>query len=985
MIEFRAVQDGERMDDSPVMSSVLRICRKCGAEIFADAPEGLCTACLFETGLGLLAPPSVAPGDSSAIASAKADDCGSVENTETSEANAALHIKKAPRPARTLADFGDYELLEEIGRGGQGVVYRARQKSLNRTVALKVIGLGHWATQAHIKRFRLEAEAAASLEHPGIVPIHEVGERDGSCYFSMKFVEGGQLDAVAKRQPMPVRRAVELIAKVGRTVHYAHEHHILHRDIKPGNILLDAKGEPHLTDFGLARLVETESTVTRTMEVLGTPSYMAPEQALGNNAAVSSVTDVYGLGGVLYQLLTGHPPFAGGTTYETMKLLLDTEPRQPRLWNPKIDRDLNTICLKCLEKDPKRRYASALALVEDLERWLKHEPISARRTGLVTRGRKWVRRNPTSALLAASLIALAAAAGWIVWKSEFVRQPVTTGIAVLPFENVSKNEENAIFAGGMQDEILTNLARIADLKVISRTSVMKYKNGLERNLREISKTLGVSHLVEGSVQRAGGRIRVSVQLIDARSDTHLWAEHYDRDFADVFAIQSEIAQQIADQLRSKLSPAERAAIAERPTADLIAYTLYTEARALGWGKLGRGNQDGAEKSFARKLELLNEATQRDPSFALAYCALAKTQDDLYDMTGDRTHLDLAKKAVDDAMRLRPDLGETHLELAHHYFSAHEFDRAQGELAVARRTLPNDSEAILLAARIDRRQNRWEDSLANLQKASELDPRNTEIDYHLKRNYRQMRRYTEWEQRFVQESDPDPAQTFWIKLERAELKLDEGDPVAAQALLAQVPLNFSPTMEVWDIRFMTALYLRDYDAANRVVGATPAKFANDVLGGRPPESWADGLVARLRGDKQKAQAMFAAARKRVDATWGDKNKNEEYFALAARCDAGLGRKQETITEAQRSVDLKPIAKDSVDGPDLVANLALVYAWTGERERAIEQLEIVAKIPAGPSYGDLRFNPCWDSLRGDPRFEKIVASLTPKDLPKEMVSK
>src|SRR5881227_1035241 len=227
-------------------------------------------------------------------------------------------------------------------------------------------------------------------------------------------LEGGQLDAVASRETMPPRRAAELIAKVARTVHYAHEHHILHRDIKPGNILLDDKGEPHLTDFGLARLVETESTVTHTREVLGTPSYMAPEQAVGNNDTVSSATDVYGIGAVLYQLLTGHPPFAGGTTYETIKLLLDTEPRQPRLWNSKIDRDLSTICLKCLEKDPRRRYSSALALAEDLERWLKHEPILARRTGIVTRGRKWGRRKPTSALLAASLIALATAAGWII-------------------------------------------------------------------------------------------------------------------------------------------------------------------------------------------------------------------------------------------------------------------------------------------------------------------------------------------------------------------------------------------------------------------------------------------------------------------------------------------------------------------------------------------------------------------------------------------
>jgi eukaryotic-like serine/threonine-protein kinase len=377
-----------------------RFCRKCGAAIPSDSPQHSCGACLLEGGLD------------SDEAVAGVDDLGS--------------------SVPMLMDFGDYELLEQIGRGGQGVVFRARQKSLNRTVALKVISLGQWASKAHVRRFRREAEAAAHLEHPCIVPIYEVGERDGSCYFSMKFVEGGQLDEAAKRKPMPVRRAAELIAKVARTVHYAHEHGILHRDIKPGNILLDANGEPHLTDFGLARLVETESSVTQTLDVLGTPSYMAPEQAVGNNATVSSATDVYGLGAVLYQLLTGQPPFAGGTTYETIKLLEDTEPRPPRLLNPKVDRDVSTICLKCLEKDPKRRYSSALALAEDLERWLKHEPIAARRVGPLVRGRKWVQRNPSIAVMAAMLLALAVPLGVMVWKSEFSRQPLTTGIAVLP-------------------------------------------------------------------------------------------------------------------------------------------------------------------------------------------------------------------------------------------------------------------------------------------------------------------------------------------------------------------------------------------------------------------------------------------------------------------------------------------------------------------------------------------------------------------------
>jgi serine/threonine-protein kinase len=364
------------------MISALRLCPRCGAEIPADAPEGGCPGCLLESAL-------------------------------------QQRATRSERFAELLGELGDYELLEEIGCGGQGVVFRARQKSLNRTVALKVISLGQWASQAHVKRFRREAEAAAKLDHPSIVPIHEVGERDGSCYFSMQFIEGGQLDEVVRRAPISIRQAAELIAKVARTVHYAHEHGILHRDIKPGNILLDQKGEPHLTDFGLARLVETESTVTRTLEVLGTPSYMAPEQAAGKNAQLTSATDVYGLGAVLYQLLTAHPPFAGGTTYETIQLLLNTEPRQPRQLNSKIDRDLSTICLTCLEKDPTRRYSSALALAEDLEHWLKHEPIDAKPSGFLTHTSKWVQRKPAVAAVIALSIVLAAVFAWNIWTSDY--------------------------------------------------------------------------------------------------------------------------------------------------------------------------------------------------------------------------------------------------------------------------------------------------------------------------------------------------------------------------------------------------------------------------------------------------------------------------------------------------------------------------------------------------------------------------------------
>jgi TolB-like protein/predicted Ser/Thr protein kinase len=705
------------------MTSALRLCPKCGAEIPPDAPEGGCPGCLLETALGAL----------------------------TSEDEGPSALRRSERATRSgrlvdmLGELGDYELLKEVGRGGQGVVFRARQKSLNRTVALKVINLGQWASKADLKRFRREAEAAASLDHPGIVPIYEVGERDGACYFSMGFVEGGQLDAILKRESMPIRRAVELVVKLARTVQYAHEHGILHRDIKPGNILLDQKGEPHLTDFGLARLLETESTVTRTMEVLGTPSYMAPEQAVGNNAAVSSATDVYGLGAVLYQLLTGQPPFAGGTTYETIKLLLDTEPRQLRLLNPKIDRDLSTICLKCLEKDGKRRYPSALALAEDLEHWLKHEPIHARRTGIFTSSRKWVRRNLSIALMAAVLLALAVLLGVIVWKSEFPRQPVTTGIAVLPFENLSGQKERGAFVDGVQDDILTKLARIADLKVISRTSVMDYRG--KRNMRQIGDELRISHVLEGSVWMVGAQLHMNMQLIDTRTDTHIWAEQYDRDLNDLFSIQSEIAQKVAQQLHAKISPAEKLAIERRPTGDLVAFDLYSRACHM----FPRASFGGGMANFGQAIDLLYHAVARDPSFFDAYCQLAWAHDELYFSGLDHTpaRLASAEAAIQAAFRLRPDDGETHLARAWNLYHGHlDYDGALAELEVARQTLPNDSGLFEAMGFVLRRQGHWEESTRSLERAFELDPRNINTLYQIGLSYGGFRRYAEQKSRSI---------------------------------------------------------------------------------------------------------------------------------------------------------------------------------------------------------------------------------------------
>jgi serine/threonine protein kinase/Tfp pilus assembly protein PilF len=943
------------------MIRVTRICRKCGAKIFSDAPKGLCTGCMLETALGVFAEDFVTAGDSSAAAS-KADD-----------ANAAPDVKGIARAANMLGELGDYELLEEVGRGGQGVVFRARQKSLNRTVALKVIGLGQWASKAHLKRFRREAEAAASLEHPGIVPIHEVGERDGSCYFSMKFIEGGQLDEIVRREPMPIRQAAELIAKVARTVHYAHEHGILHRDIKPGNILLDAKGEPHLTDFGLARLLETESTVTRTLEVLGTPSYMAPEQALGEKAAVSSATDVYGLGAVLYQLLTGQPPFAGGTTYETIKLLLDTEPRQPRLLNPKVDRDLSTICLKCLEKDPKRRYSSALALAEDLERWLNYEPILARHTGIFTRGKKWVRRNPTSALLVASLVVLAAAAGWIVWKSEFIRHPVHNGIAVLPFENLSEQKEDSAFADGVQDDILTKLAKIADLKVISRTSVMDYRG--KRNLRQIGNDLRVSHVLEGSVRRTGTHLRLNAQLIDARTDTHVWVEQYDRDLNELFGIQSEIAQKVAERLNARITATERLAIEEKPTTDLMAFELYSRANNI----LGITPQMAG---VLQAIDLLNQAVARDSSFFKAYCLLAAAHDNLYLFGGDHTpaRLAMGEAAVQKAFRIRPNAGEAHLARALHLYRGYlDYDGALAELEVARRSLPNNSRIFAVMGWIQRRQGLWEESTRNLERAIELDPRNLNELYNTGLSYGMVRRYAEQKSKLDRVLTIEPNDVE-LKAERAFVEVDwKADTGPLHQVIDEIrATNPAAVPKIADRWLLCALAERDVNAAkDALLASGEFPLQKDAVSFTRP--FVEGVIARMTNDEHKAQLAFAAARAEQEKIVQARPDYGPAWCVLGVIDAALGRKEQALSEGRRAVELLPVEKDSVNGMIMIKYLPMIAAWVGEKDLACEQLATAVRYPTSGlelSYGELKLMPFWDPLRGDPRFEKIVASLAPK---------
>ena len=549
-------------------------------------------------------------------------------------------------------------------------------------------------------------------------------------------------------------------------------------------------------------------------------------------------------------------------------------------------------------------------------------------------------------------------------------------IAVLPFENLSDEKENIYFADGVQDEILTGLAKVADLKVISRTSTLQYKSGATRNLREIAKALGVAHVLEGTVQRAAGRVRVNAQLIDARSDSQLWAERYDRDISDIFAIESEVAGKIVAQLQAQISPVEKAAIEQKPTADLTAHDLYIRAKTLITTAVFSAPQ---AESLSEAVRLLDQAIERDPAFALAYYQLAHAHDLLYFSGTDHTpeRLRLADAAIQSLTRLLPNSGEARLALAKHlYWGYLDYDRARSELSLAQKSLPNEPWAFVLAGYIDRRQGRWAESTKNLERAVELDPQDPAILQQLALSYDALRRYADADRvysRAIAVSPKDAA----LRAARAEVELNwHADPrpliAAIEAFVAQDSDEAKHLAFVW---IRGALCQRDFDGARRSLAVLPNDGCYDDS--IPfPRAWCEGVVARLGDDTAFAQAAFMSARTQAAKLVADQPDYPEGLCVLGMADAALGHKDEAIREGRRAVELMPVSKDAIRGPLLIQYLAVINAWTGEKDLALEQLSIVASIPSHVSYGYLRLHPYWDPLRGDPRFEKIVNSLAPK---------
>jgi TolB-like protein/Tfp pilus assembly protein PilF len=595
------------------------------------------------------------------------------------------------------------------------------------------------------------------------------------------------------------------------------------------------------------------------------------------------------------------------------------------------------------------------------------------------------RRSSVVWISALALVAIVAAGAAYYFASHRSNPKGTAiadkSIAVLPFENLSKNEENAFFADGVQDEILTDLAKIADLKVISRTSVMQYKSRAARNLREIGQQLGVAHLLEGSVQRAANKIRINAQLIDARTDAHLWAQTYDRDLADVFAIQSEIAKAIAEQLQARLSPNEKAAIEKPPTTDLAAFDLYTRAKTL---LLSLGNTVNYQQIVQQAIELLNQAVARDPSFFEAYYLLAFAHGYAYANIGDHTpaRLALVEAALQAATRLRPDAGETHLARANYlYYCLRDYNGALAELEVARRTLPNDPRIFEWTGYILRRRGQQEQGVRNLESSVELDPRNPYTLQQLALSYRILRRYAE-EAAVLDRALTIVPNDVATKTIRASVDFNwkaETRPLheTIDSILAGGPSAISDAAGDW---FTCALAERDSKAAERALvasGDNPC-WSDSVV--NLSRSFGEGLLARMMKDEARGRTAFSKARVEQEKIVQAQPDYGPPLCVVGLIDAALGRKEAALEEGRRAIELLPVEKDSINGSRMIQYFAITAAWAGENDLALQQLELGARAPTASqalSYGALKLLPFWDPLRGDPRFEKIVASLAPKN--------
>ena len=897
-----------------------------------------------------------------------------------------------PPPASLV--FGDFEIERredgsfwELGCGAMGVTYRAMDKVLHRSVALKVIETPAAAgdSRAVRERFLREARAAAALKHPNVAGIFQFGaslEID-RCYYAMELVEGETLEALVRRDgPLKVELALEIAVQVTRALIGAAAQGLIHRDLKPGNIMItrsdSAMGETEVKviDFGLAKATNAVAETDLTHGgFVGTPSFASPEQF--GSAPADARSDIYSLGITLWYSLTGQVPYPGKTIEEIRHRQQRTDLPIEQLIERKTPSPLIDILRHTLALDPTQRPASARELSAELESCRTKLGLAK----AVTSHRPRWKLNGMIVTLA--MIAAIAPAFLLLRQKSRIgandTKPVPEkSIAVLPLENLSDDKENAFFADGLQDDILTSLAKISDLKVISRTSVSQYRGaGAVRNLREVARELGVDNILEGTVRREGNRVLVNVQLIDAHNDRHVWAERYDRTLADSIGLQGEVAAEIAEALRAKLAPEEKASLAAKPTDNPEAFALYLKARGRE-GAVNHSTEDliAAEQLYAQAIAL-------DPKFALAHARLSIAQS-LLGYGGPNDRRVRARAAADEALRLAPSLGEAHTALGlSMYWGDKDYAAALKEFSVAAATSPNEPEILHYIAGIQRRQGRWRESLATYQRAQDLDPRNRQIIDLAAVNHLLVRDWPGATACYTRalEVAPDSA---YAKIGLAYLEVfRNSNPAAGRKILQDIPAGIDPDGMVTGARWDLAMMARDYASAKKILTDFPQEDFPKAEAA--PETFYQGRTALARGDVESAQPYFAAATPAIEG-WVREDPNDPgRHAQLGLLYAYLQRKEDAIREGRRAVELEPESQNAFHGANTAANLALVYALVGEADQAITLIERLLSTP-GPvewpdfpcniTLADLRLRWEWDSLRSNPRFQKILAGQEPK---------
>ncbi len=918
-----------------------RLCPDCGTRVPANSPAGLCPVCLLR----------------------------GATHQETPLVHDGGH-RILPGPEERI--FEHYEILmgesgslQELGRGAMGVTYKALDINLGRPVALKLLNSRLLEDEPARQRFLREARAAARVRHPNVASVFHLGSRGREFFYAMEFVEGESLAEHIKRHDrLNAKLALEITAQVAAGLAAIHQEHLLHRDIKSSNIMLSPKEGggyvAKIIDLGLAKAVEElpkDAALSNANAFLGTPHFASPEQCSGGKLDIRS--DLYSLGVTLWEMIAGAVPFTGSATQVMSQHLTAPLPLEKLKGVPD---SLVGLLKSLLEKDPQRRPQDPSEVRTAAEKIAQALDDRMLFSGVLPRGVFRRRRF----VIMSSVAALGAVVATLVIFKPFVQSVPTglvgasvvpgeaeKGIAVLPFENLSADQGSGYFADGIQDDLLTDLARISALKVISRTSVMQFRAADQRNLREIANALGVANLLEGTIRKAGNRVRISTRLIRANTAETLWAESYDRDLTDIFAIQSEIAQTIADRLRAKLSPAEIKTIWERPTDDLVAYDLYLQAKATATF-LAVGDQ---REDMFKQVSLLSEATRRDPGFALAYCLLARANDFLYVFFYDHTpeRREQAEAAINQAMRLRPNLAEPRLALAHHLMVVDsDYERARTQIAIAQQIAPNNVRALATLAQLDQKEGRWNDAPKSLEKAVELDPRNLDTLTLLEKTYSLMRHYRDSERVWVRIFELAPDDQHLRLIRDMSLWGEKGDLNLLRKALARP--YAATNSDAIGARFQLAICGRDWAAAEQTLQSfqreefpVDENFAYFV-----PRSFGEGLIARFQGDEQKANTKFSQARTRLQQNIDKHLDDSSSLSTLGLAEAFLGDKEDAIRKGKQAVEMSPLLENTCFGSFLRSNLAAIYAWSAEPDNAIDVLAGMIGKPIAPRYGELKFS-------------------------------